>query len=87
MAPRAPRKADEGGATPPRKPSAATKKTAATAAKATTSRARSTKARVLREVTPDDIAFRAYLISISGEGGDPLENWLRAERELRQAAA
>ena len=83
MAPRAPRKADEGGATPPKKTSAAAKKTAATAAKATTPRKRTTKPRVLHEVTADDIAFRAYMISISGEGGDQLENWLRAEQELR----
>jgi hypothetical protein len=32
-------------------------------------------------VEPNQIALRAYEIHES-EGGDPLENWLRAEREL-----
>ncbi len=32
-------------------------------------------------IEPDQIALRAYEIYES-EGGDPLENWLRAEREL-----
>jgi hypothetical protein len=73
--------------TPPKKTSAATKKTAAVATKTPAPRKRSTKPRVLHEVSADDIAFRAYLISISGEGGDPVENWLRAEQELRQVAA
>jgi hypothetical protein len=31
----------------------------------------------------DQIAKRAYEISISGSGGSELDNWLRAERELR----
>jgi hypothetical protein len=38
-------------------------------------------------ITPEDIAFRAYMISLSPEGGDQLENWLRAEQELAQIAA
>jgi Protein of unknown function (DUF2934) len=33
------------------------------------------------EVTFDHIATRAYFIHLE-EGGDPHENWLRAEREL-----
>jgi hypothetical protein len=33
-------------------------------------------------VTHDEIAARAYEIHLSEEGGDELENWLRAEREL-----
>jgi DUF2934 family protein len=33
------------------------------------------------EVTFDHIATRAYFIHLE-EGGDPQENWLRAEREL-----
>ena len=31
--------------------------------------------------TQDDIATRAYYLHLEG-GDDPLENWLRAEREL-----
>lgn len=30
----------------------------------------------------EEIAARAYTIHESGEGGDAVENWLRAEREL-----
>jgi hypothetical protein len=37
---------------------------------------------VAAEVTPDEIAVRAYHIHLSGSGGDELENWVRAEREL-----
>ena len=33
------------------------------------------------DVTYDDIGTRAYFIHLD-EGGDPHENWLRAEREL-----
>ncbi len=36
-----------------------------------------------REPSHDDIATRAYFISISGEGGSDFENWIRAEQELR----
>jgi len=36
-----------------------------------------------REVSHDQIARRAYEISISGSGSSELENWLRAERELK----
>ena len=35
------------------------------------------------EVTAEEIAVRAYEIHISGTGGDELENWLRAEKELK----
>ena len=62
MAPRAPKKADESGATPAKKMTPVI-------------------------ITPEDIAFRAYMISLSPEGGDQLENWLRAEQELAQIAA
>lgn len=34
-------------------------------------------------VTHEAIALRAYEISVSGTGGSQVENWLRAERELR----
>ncbi len=37
---------------------------------------------VAAEVTPDEIAVRAYHIHLSESGGDELENWVRAEREL-----
>ncbi|HWE83062.1 MAG TPA: hypothetical protein VG265_15525 [Gaiellaceae bacterium] len=33
-----------------------------------------------------DIAMRAFEISESDDGGDPVENWLRAEEELFAAA-
>ena len=36
-----------------------------------------------RHPTHDQIARRAYEISISGSGGSDLDNWLRAERELK----
>ena len=35
------------------------------------------------EITRDQIAKRAYEISLSGTGGSETDNWLRAERELR----
>ena len=35
--------------------------------------------------TPEEIATRAYYLHLEG-GHDPLENWLRAERELVGAA-
>ncbi len=38
-----------------------------------------------REVTAQQIALRAYEISLSGTGGSPDDNWFRAERELRGA--
>ena len=37
---------------------------------------------VKSELTQEEIAVRAYEIHESGEGGDELDNWLRAEREL-----
>jgi Protein of unknown function (DUF2934) len=36
-----------------------------------------------REITHEMIAKRAYEIFISGKGGTQIDNWLRAERELR----
>jgi hypothetical protein len=36
-------------------------------------------------VTYEQIAMRAYEIHLSGTGGDALEHWLRAERELAAA--
>jgi hypothetical protein len=63
-----PRKATEAAA--------AAKKPAAK--KATTRR---TKKMETTEPMWDHVATRAYFISLE-EGGDPTENWLRAEREL-----
>ena len=36
-----------------------------------------------REVTHEMIAKRAFEIFASGKGGNQVDNWLRAERELR----
>jgi len=36
-----------------------------------------------RETTREMIAKRAYEIHLSGKGGSDLDNWVRAERELR----
>jgi hypothetical protein len=38
---------------------------------------------VKKEVTREQIAEKAYYISISGQGGSEMDNWLRAERELK----
>ncbi len=38
---------------------------------------------IRREVTHEAIAKRAYEIYISGKGGSQLDNWLKAERELK----
>jgi len=72
MAPRAPKKTPD---------AAAPKKTT------TTARKRTLKAVETPPVTPEEIAMAAYFIAISGEGGDDLENWLRAEQLLRSQAA
>jgi hypothetical protein len=40
-----------------------------------------------RQPTQQEIARRAYEIYKSGRGGSQLDNWLRAERELRNEAA
>jgi hypothetical protein len=33
-------------------------------------------------VTHEQIALRAYELHLQGAGADPMDNWLRAEREL-----
>ena len=38
-----------------------------------------------RKPSHQEIAKRAYEIFKSGKGGSEIENWLRAERELRAA--
>ena len=43
--------------------------------------ARKPRTRV-REITPDEVALRAYLMSLVEPGASPEENWLRAEQEL-----
>jgi hypothetical protein len=35
-----------------------------------------------RPVSHEQIALRAYELHLLGQGQDPMENWLRAEREL-----
>jgi hypothetical protein len=58
---------------------AATKKTAAK--KITTRRTKKTEATEPIVLTWEHVATRAYYISLEA-GGDPFDNWLRAEREL-----
>lgn len=41
------------------------------------------KVQAKKEITHDQIAERAYFISISGQCGSEYENWMRAERELK----
>jgi hypothetical protein len=36
-----------------------------------------------KEITHEEIARRAFEISCSGTGGSEVDNWLRAERELK----
>ncbi|HJX46547.1 MAG TPA: hypothetical protein VJ375_01775 [Gaiellaceae bacterium] len=38
------------------------------------------------EISPEAIARRAYEIHISAYGGSDIEDWLRAEQELRESA-
>ena len=38
-----------------------------------------------RPVSHEQIALRAYELHLRGEGGDAMENWLRAEHELVSA--
>lgn len=64
-----PKKATEAAATKP------------TAKRTATRRTKKTEPIVL---TWDEIATRAYYIHLES-GGDPTENWLRAERELLPA--
>ena len=80
MAPRAPKKTDDAMPGPEKKPAAKAKTT-------TTTRKRTLKAVEPLQITPDEIAMRAYFIAMSGEGGDDMENWLRAEQELMARAA
>ena len=56
------------------------RRTTKPAAKKTDTRRTKKKAETI-EPTWDHVATRAYYIPLE-EGGDPTENWLRAEREL-----
>lgn len=40
---------------------------------------------IRKEVTHEMISLRAYEIHLSGAGGSDVDNWHRAERELRSA--
>ena len=80
MAPRAPKKADE---TTPKATATARKTPAKTP---TTTRKRTVEMSPVI-VTSEEIALRAYMISLTPESGDQLANWLRAEQELAQIAA
>jgi hypothetical protein len=62
----------------PKKATEAAASTRKPAARKTTTRAKKT---ALVETPWDHVATRAYYIHLE-EGGDPTENWLRAEREL-----
>ncbi len=55
-------------------------KTATTAAK-TPARRTTRKKAVVAELPYEHVATRAYFIHLES-GGEPLENWLQAEREL-----
>jgi hypothetical protein len=64
-------------------------KDTATAKTSTTKRVRRAVKPVARKrgaaparVTHDQIALRAYELHMLGAGIDPMDNWLRAEREL-----
>ena len=60
---------------------AATKKPAAAAKRTVTRRTKKVEATEPIMLTWEHVATRAYYIHLE-EGGDPTENWLRAEREL-----
>jgi len=65
----------------PRKPTEAAATTKPAAKKTTTTRRTTKKATEPIVLTWEHVAERAYYIHLE-EGGDPTENWLRAEREL-----
>ena len=65
----------------PRKATEAAATTKPAAKKTTTTRRTTKKATEPIVLTWEHVAERAYYISLE-EGGDPTENWLRAEREL-----
>ena len=64
----------------PKKATEAAATTRKPAARKTSTRRTTQKTETI-ELTWDHVATRAYYIHLE-DGGDPLENWLRAEREL-----
>ena len=72
---------------PPPRPTAVPKATTspprAAAAPQAVPQSKPAAAATSRPVTHELIARRAYEIWASGQGGSELENWTRAERELR----
>jgi hypothetical protein len=98
MAPRAPKKNDPAepdvaGSAADKPKRAASKSAGAKTTAAKTTAAKTTRKRTLGPLSEpashsvEEIARRAYEIAMSGHGGDDLENWLRAEQELRSHAA
>jgi hypothetical protein len=59
----------------------AEKRTKAKASKVAAPRKPTIRRKRTKAVAHEDIAVRAYYIHLEG-GHDPLENWVRAEREL-----
>jgi hypothetical protein len=66
----------------PRKTTEAAATTKPVAKRTVTRRKKKTEETIV--LTWEHVAERAYYISID-EGGDPVDNWLRAERELAVA--
>jgi Protein of unknown function (DUF2934) len=65
----------------PRKATEAAATTKPAAKRTVTRRTKKTEASQPIVLTREHIAERAYYIHLD-EGGDPIENWLRAEQEL-----
>jgi DUF2934 family protein len=65
----------------PRKATEAAATTKTAARRSVTRRTTKTPTTELPVLTWEHVATRAYFIHLE-DGGDPLENWLRAEREL-----
>jgi hypothetical protein len=65
----------------PRKATEAAATTKPAAKRTVTRRTKKTEATVPTVLIWEHVATRAYFIHLE-DGGDPLENWLRAEREL-----
>jgi hypothetical protein len=65
----------------PRKATEAAATTKPAAKRTATRRTKKVEATEPQVLSWEDVATRAYYIHLE-EGGDPTENWLRAEREL-----
>jgi hypothetical protein len=59
----------------------APKRTESKTSKAPVARKPAIRRKRAPKITHEDIATRAYYLHLEG-GHDPLENWIRAEREL-----